>query len=94
VVLKKTVKEMVVIKTLSFNEEMMLLKLLIKLPTQLLAVSSLVVLKPIEHILAFNLSIQRKMGSNMLNLSGIGSLKPISINLLQNHHLLGGRTPP
>ena len=58
-------------------------------------ISSLVVLKPVENILALNLAIERKVGSDLLYLGGIGGPDPTSsVHLLQDHHLLWGWTPP
>lgn len=64
------------------------LELLSQLPSKLLPLSCFMVLKPVKHILAFNLSKMRKMGSDVLNLWSIRSSNSTPIHFLQNHQLL------
>ena len=51
-------------------------ELLAEQPPKLPSISSLVVLKPVENILALNLAIERKVGSDLLYLGGIGGPYP------------------
>lgn len=69
------------------------LKLLAKLPPKLLSVPRLVVLEPVEHILALNLAIERELGSDVLNLGSIGSSDSSPIHLFKDHQLLWGGAP-
>ena len=69
------------------------LKLLAKLPPKLLSVPRLVVLEPVEHILTLNLAIERKLGSDVLNLGSIGSSDSSPIHLFKDHKLLWGGAP-
>lgn len=64
------------------------LELLSQLPSKLLPLSCFMVLKPVKHILAFNLSKMREMGSYVLNLRSIRSSNSTPIHFLQNHQLL------
>nr|GLL43050.1 hypothetical protein Itr_chr12CG28360 [Ipomoea trifida] len=58
-----------------------------------LPVPSFVVLKPVKHILGFNLPIKRQMGSYGSDLKRIGVSQSSPIKLLQHHQLLRRRTP-
>lgn len=60
---------------------------------ELLPVSGLMVLEPVEDIFAFNFSIQGEVGSYLLNLGSIGCSDPSSIKLFQDHKLLWGGAP-
>lgn len=60
---------------------------------ELLPVSGLMVLEPVEDIFAFNFSIQGEVGSYLLNLGSIGCSDPSSIKLFQDHELLWGGAP-
>ena len=73
---------------------LLLLQLLAKFPAELLSVSCFVILKPVEDVLAFNLAIEREVGSDLLNLRSIGSSHSSPIHFLQDHELLWGWTPP
>lgn len=73
---------------------LLLLQLLAKFPAELLSVSCFVILKPVEDVLAFNLAIEREVGSDLLNLRSIGCSHSSPIHFLQDHELLWGWTPP
>lgn len=60
----------------------LLLELLTKLPSKLLSLPCFMILKPIEHILAFNLAVKGEVGSDLLNLRSIWSSNPTSIQFL------------
>lgn len=70
------------------SSQLLLLKLLIKLPPKLLSIPSLVILKPVEDILAFNLAIKGEMSCDLLDLRCIRCPSPGSVHLLKNHQLL------
>lgn len=94
VVLLNTIDhELLLLLLLLMMIKLLLLKLLIELPPKLLSVSGLVILKPVEHILAFNLSIEREMGCDLLDLGSVGSSGPSSVHLFKDHQLLGCWAP-
>lgn len=64
------------------------------LPSEFLPFSSLVILKPVEHILAFNLSIEREISSDLLDLQRIRGACSSSVHVLKDHELFGGGAPP
>lgn len=89
-------KEMVVkLVMLMMIKQLLLLELelLINLPPQLLSVPGLMVLKPVEHILTFNLTIEREVGSDLLDLRCTGSSCSSPIHFFQDHELLWCWTP-
>lgn len=69
-------------------------ELLGELPPELLSVPGLVVLEPVEHILALYLAIQGEVGCDLLYLSCIWRPHPAPVHFLQDHQLLWCWAPP
>lgn len=63
-------------------------------PLLLLAFTGLVVLEPIEDVLALDLAELAELGGDLLDLPGIGGPYPASIQHLQYPYLLLRRIPP
>lgn len=62
--------------------------------TLLLLVPGFVVLKPIKHVLSFDLPEPTQLCGDILDLEGRGSASPVLVQLLQHHQLLRRRAPP
>lgn len=74
-------------------EKLLLLQLLTKLPPELLPVPGLVVLEPVKYIFALNLAIEGELGSDVLDLRGVGGSDASPVHLLKDHQLLWGWAP-
>lgn len=85
-IIKETVVKLVVV--------VVVVELLRELPPELLSVPGLMVLEPVEHILALYLAIQRQVGCDLLYLSCVWRPHPTSVHLLQDHQLLWCWAPP
>ena len=61
---------------------------------ELLAVPGLVVLEPVEDVLALDLAVEGEVGGDLLDLGGVRGPHPAPVHLLQEHQLLRARAPP
>lgn len=72
---------------------MLLVQLLSEFVAEFLAVSGLVILEPVKDVFALNLTVEREVGGDLLNLGGGGSSQTSPVEFLQYHQLLWSWTP-